>query len=814
MYNFPHPKNKIIEIINDTNINILNGYVGLLNQRNTCYLNSILQTLFMTLDFRYNILLNQSLIFDISLENSNIDYQLKKLFINLYFRTSNQLKTDALTSTFSWGYKLLHDQQDIQEFCRVFLDALSLNNKDLNQLFEGYIRSTISCPLCKNRSICDNSFMDIQLPINRNENDNKISDLIRKYQEIDYLTGDNKYYCSICDKYTENCEKIYTFTLLPQIMVFQLTRLIFDRKTQIKVKLCNSIYLDDIISINDCVYKLYSIICHKGDSISGHYFSYIFSFETGKWFIFNDDTVEEANILEEIETILQNAYLIFYQKIDSKEQNELKLLEKSLSFSFSSECGENSYVLRISNIPNISELSLLSNLNNTLIVNFKYENIIKNIKINKNQLINNFLEQLVKEFNIILPIKKTRNSSINTINYKDYIKISKQSKYNYEIFDELILDSNILYINNYIDYFYSYSLFSINISLNISKNKKILSTNKIIFVLLDLNSNIKSIEDISLSSFKTQEVEKDQDFYNFFASSLIYRVYINDNKVYYAQLLNNEKIEYYSYLLVTNNIITTKNIKIKEIPYNKYSNENITNSMIDIISSKEANNLNFYNLLSPEDNYKFYLSFSNSFNISMPFLVSLKCCNLDELISKINSILRMKRSKLYYMEFDNNSINNFQIKEIVNTLDLNIFFQTNSQRIYCHLFDSEISFINNDIQSTFYLKFIKKKITSFSKILISCDDQINNIQVSSSLIFKNKEKFIKLLHDTYFLKDSSSIYFICDLRDAKFEYELEDFLALYAKYPQIDDINKNFSNDENNESTSTSSNQQEMLLIK
>ena len=108
-------------------------------------------------------------------------------------------------------------------------------------------------------------------------------------------------------------------------MVFQLTRLIFDRKTQIKIKLCNSIYLDDIIEINDSVYKLYSIICHKGDSISGHYFSYIFSFETGKWFIFNDDTVEEVNIIEEIEVILQNAYLIFYQK----DKNEFTLKEIS-----------------------------------------------------------------------------------------------------------------------------------------------------------------------------------------------------------------------------------------------------------------------------------------------------------------------------------------------------------------------------------------------------------------------------------------------------------------------------------------------------
>ena len=87
--------------------------------------------------------------------------------------------------------------------------------------------------------------------------------------------------------------------------------------------------------------------------------------------------------------------------------------------------------------------------------------------------------------------------------------------------------------------------------------------------------------------------------------------------------------------------------------------------------------------------------------------------------------------------------------------------------------------------------------------------------MSSSYIFNNKEKFIKLLYDTYFLKECSSIYLICDFRDAKFEYELEDFLALFEKYPQFDETNKKISsNDENNENTSTSSNQQEILLIK
>ena len=161
------------------------------------------------------------------------------------------------------------------------------------------------------------------------------------------------------------------------------------------------------------------------------------------------------------------------------------------------------------------------------------------------------------------------------------------------------------------------------------------------------------------------------------------------------------------------------------------------------------------------------------------------------------------------------SKHNFQIIEITSSSDLELFFQTNSQRIYCHIFDSEIGFVNNDLQTTFFLKSIKNKITSFSKILFSSteNDQISDLQVNSSLLFKDKTKFIKLLFDTYFLQHGSSIYLTCDFRDIKFEYELDDFLALFVKFPQINDSN-NYNNEENNESTSTSSNQQEILLIK
>lgn len=56
------------------------GYIGLVNQAMTCYLNSLLQTLYMTPEFR-NALYNWE--FDGSDPTKSIPYQLQRLFVNL-----------------------------------------------------------------------------------------------------------------------------------------------------------------------------------------------------------------------------------------------------------------------------------------------------------------------------------------------------------------------------------------------------------------------------------------------------------------------------------------------------------------------------------------------------------------------------------------------------------------------------------------------------------------------------------------------------------------------------------------------------------
>lgn len=76
-------ENKAVKLYSPPRTNY--GYVGLVNQAMTCYLNSLLQALFMTPEFR-NALYNWE--FDGKDEDKSIPYQLQKLFLNLQVSAS------------------------------------------------------------------------------------------------------------------------------------------------------------------------------------------------------------------------------------------------------------------------------------------------------------------------------------------------------------------------------------------------------------------------------------------------------------------------------------------------------------------------------------------------------------------------------------------------------------------------------------------------------------------------------------------------------------------------------------------------------
>eukprot|EP01031_Cornospumella_fuschlensis_P026082 gene26082-31495_t len=105
-------------------------FVGLTNQGATCYLNGLLQTLYMTPEFRYAL---YTWTYNPSMHPAPhlcIPLQLQKLFGKLQLSEDRAIDTVGLTRSFGWEGVEVFQQQDVQELTRVLFDALEECFKD------------------------------------------------------------------------------------------------------------------------------------------------------------------------------------------------------------------------------------------------------------------------------------------------------------------------------------------------------------------------------------------------------------------------------------------------------------------------------------------------------------------------------------------------------------------------------------------------------------------------------------------------------------------------------------------------------------
>ncbi|XP_009122272.2 ubiquitin carboxyl-terminal hydrolase 12 isoform X2 [Brassica rapa] len=343
------------------------GFVGLKNQGATCYMNSLLQTLYHIPYFRkavYHMPTTEN-----DAPTASIPLALQSLFYKLQYNDTS-VATKELTKSFGWDTYDSFMQHDVQELNRVLSEKLEDKMKGtvvegtIQQLFEGHHMNYIECINVDYKSTRKESFYDLQLDVKGCKD---VYASFDKYVEVERLEGDNKYHAE--GHGLQDAKKGVLFIDFPPVLQLQLKRFEYDfmRDTMVKINdryefpleldldRENGKYLspDADRSVRN-LYTLHSVLVHSGGVHGGHYYAFIRPTLSDQWYKFDDERVTKEDLKRALEeqyggeeelpqtnpgfnnppfkfTKYSNAYMLVYIRESDKDKIICNVDEKDIA---------------------------------------------------------------------------------------------------------------------------------------------------------------------------------------------------------------------------------------------------------------------------------------------------------------------------------------------------------------------------------------------------------------------------------------------------------------------------------------------------
>ncbi|KAK7207041.1 cysteine proteinase [Myxozyma melibiosi] len=282
------------------------GYVGLRNQGATCYMNSLLQSLYFTSIFRRAVYQIPTATDE---PTASVPLALQRAFYLLQSSPA-PVGTNELTRSFGWDTSEAFTQHDVQEFNRVLMDNLEGKMKGtavenaLTDIFVGQMKSFVKCINVDFESSRSEDFWDIQLNVKGMKD---LHESFKDYIQVETLNGENQYQATGYG--LQDAEKGVIFQSFPPVLHLQLKRFEYDFNRDMMVKINDRHEFPLEIDLSEFlepqtdrsepwVYVLHGVLVHSGDLNAGHYYALLKPEKEGDWYKFDDDRVTRATLKE------------------------------------------------------------------------------------------------------------------------------------------------------------------------------------------------------------------------------------------------------------------------------------------------------------------------------------------------------------------------------------------------------------------------------------------------------------------------------------------------------------------------------------
>lgn len=309
-------------------------YVGLVNMGATCYVNAVVQQLFMLVGFREGILAAAG-----NEGKGTAVYELQHLFAVLWQRKVRNYRAKEFYEAMRVDIGV---QRDASEFLIELFDKLNkvlkrkLGNSLIDDTFGIKTESRIVCSVCNKVSeITEDHFM-LQLEVRSKF---RLAESLQDFIKPELLQEANAYLCEVCGRKVP-AEKQENIVSLPAVLLVHLKRFevahgslhkkvnsFFEFPLELDMQTYSSVPADSCSEpSNDSLkYVLKGVIIHVGSLDSGHYFTITKEDGRERWVQFNDTAVKEFDVrrlpdeafgsaLRQCSNRVNSAYILVYQR--------------------------------------------------------------------------------------------------------------------------------------------------------------------------------------------------------------------------------------------------------------------------------------------------------------------------------------------------------------------------------------------------------------------------------------------------------------------------------------------------------------------